>query len=51
MEYVIRSSVLSETTAPSGAWHVIEFGFHAKVVMARAGTAYTLPVWEVHMVR
>ena len=39
------------TTSPTGAWHIVAFGFSARVVMAHAGTDKTLPVWEVHMVR
>ena len=50
MAYELRPCQFA-TTAPTGAWHIVNFGFCAKVIMAQPGTEKTLPVWEVHMVR
>ena len=50
MAYELRPCQFA-TTSPTGAWHIVAFGFSARVVMAHAGTDKTLPVWEVHMVR
>ena len=50
MAYELRPCQFA-TTSPTGAWHIVAFGFSARVVMAHAGTDKTLPMWEVHMVR
>lgn len=50
MAYELRPCQFA-TTSPSGAWHIVEFGFSARVIMALSGTEKTLPVWEVHMIR
>ena len=50
MAYELRPCRFA-ATSPTGAWHIVEFSFSAKVIMAQPGTDKTLPVWEVHMVR
>ena len=50
MAYELRPCRFA-TTSPTGAWHIVNFSFCAKVIMAHAGTEKTLPVWEVHTVR
>ena len=50
MAYELRPCQFA-TTSPTGAWHIIEFGFRAMITLAHEGTEKTLPIWEIHMIR